>query len=560
MEFDVENLRGRRVIDRAGRTSMGDLWERQTWSCPDAVALVGEEGAFENPAHSRLTYAQADALANQVAHGLDAAGLSDGDIAALVCGNSVEALVAKIGMAKAGVVAAPLNPAWAPDVTAEVLQRIGAKAMIADAEYLPRLGEVLNTVGIPLLAAIGAAGVVSDDTPSFTEFTSGRPETEPPTVICGDDIWQLLFTSGTSAAPKAAMLSHHNTYYAALAWSNTLTLGLAHERDAVICSFLPVVFHTADVLMYAAWMVGGTVVIGRTVDPAKLATSMGDHRVTMLWAGMPAAVEAVAAAIEVDPAADASALRAVTYGWAPLPEETYDRLQRAVGHPVRVESIIGMTEVVVSHRFWLDEHEELYRRTTPRDNYVGLPAPLLAARLIDVDSGEVLPIEPGLLGEAVYRSPGLTAGYYRDRAATEEAMAGGWFHTGDLFGYGEGGQRMMVDRLKDVIKTGGENVSSIRVEAVLRRHPDVAQAAVVAVGHPRWGEAVTAAVVPAPGATVDPAGIISFCKQHLAGFEVPKAVVAVDSLPTSVGGKLQKHVIRDSLSASGLYAGSEDRS
>ncbi len=553
MEFDVENLRGRRVTDRASRTSVGDLWERQAWSNPDAIALVGEAGAYESAGHSRLSYGQADALANKVAHALAAAGLQDGDIAALVCGNSVEALVVKIGMAKAGVVAAPMNPAWPADVTAEVLQRIGAKALVSDAEYVPRLQRVLASVDVPLLTAIGVGGVAADGVPGFAEFTQGMPDTEPATVVCGDDIWQLLFTSGTSAAPKAAMLSHHNTYYAALAWSSTFTLGLAHERDAVICSFLPVVFHTADVLMYAAWLVGGSVVIGRTFDPVQMVSTIGQHRVTMLWAGMPQAVDAVANAIKADPGLDVSSLGSVTYGWAPLPEETYDRLQRAVGHPVRVQSIIGMTEVVVAHRFWLDEYEDLYRRTTPRDNYVGLPSPMLAARLVDVTTGDVLPMEPGGLGEVVYRSPALTAGYYLDEVATREAMKSGWFHTGDLFGYGEANQRMMVDRLKDVIKSGGENVSSIRVEAVLRRHEHVAQAAVIAVGHPRWGEAVTAVVEAVPGADPDPQEIIEFCKQHLAGYEVPKAVVIVETLPTSVGGKLQKHVIRDSINTSEIY-------
>ena len=558
----MSQLRGRRATERRNRASIGDLWERHIWSAPDALAIIAGEGAYEQADFARVTYGQADAAANQFAHALHGAGLEDRDVAVLVCGNSTEALVAKIGMAKAGVVVAPLNPVLAPDVIAEVLERIGAKAAIVDAEHLPRVAPVLKQLDIPVLAAIRVGGAGPDTTgewaelgslPTFAELIAAQPTQEPDTVISGDDIWQLLFTSGTSAAPKAAMLSHHNTYYAALAWSPTLTLGVSHERAVVFGSYLPIVFHTGDVLAYAAWLVGGTVVVGRSPDPAATARGISEHGITALWAGLPQAVAGVIAAFDANPEYSAASLASLTYGWAPLEESLYDGLQRVVCHPVKVQSIIGMTEVVVAHRFWLDEHEHLYRSTTPRDNYVGLPNPVLAARLLDPETGEVQPRTEGLLGEAVYRSPALTAGYYRDPESTQDAMAGGWFHTGDLFGYGVDGQRMMVDRLKDVVKSGGENVSSIRVEAVLEGHPDVLRAAVVGVPHPRWGEAVTAAIIPRAGHTPDAAELITHCKSRLAGYEVPKAIVLVEDLPTSVGGKLQKQAIRALLSARHLY-------
>lgn len=552
MGLDVDHLRGRRATDRRNRTSVGDLWERQTWSTPDALAVVAEDGAYESEAHRRLTYAEADALANRVAHALTAAGLRDGDVAVLVCGNSVEAMVTKIGMAKAGVVVAPLNPVLATDVIADVVQRIDARAAIVDAEHLPTVAATLEEQSVPVLATIAAAGQTADGVPPFADFVAGMPQTEPETIIHGDDIWQLLFTSGTSAAPKGAMISHHNTHYTGLAWSPSLALGVPHERDAVFCSFLPIVFHTADNLAYATWLAGGTVVIGRQPEPAALARAIGEHGVTFLWAGMPQMVQALVDAGREAPGSLAG-LASLTYGWAPLEEDIYDGLQEVVGHPVRVQSIIGMTEVVVAHRFWLDEHEDLFRRTTPRDNYVGLPHPLLAARLVD-ETGETVPRDEGRTGEAVYRSPALTSGYYRRPDETEEAMAGGWFHTGDLFGYGEGGQRLMVDRLKDVVKTGGENVSSIRVEAALRGHPEVVNAAVVPLPHPRWGEAVTAAVIPRAGAEPTPEDLIAHCRGRLAPYEVPKAVVLVDELPTSVGGKLQKHTVRQRLAALDLFA------
>ncbi len=543
MGIDVSSLRGRRVMDRRNRASIGDVFERQIWSRPDAVAIVAAADACEDPAHGQLTYGQADALANRIAHSLIDAGLQNGDVAVLVCDNSVEAIVTKVAMAKAGVVVAPLNPSLASEVIAEILTRIEAKAAIVDAEHLPRLASTLAGTNVQVLAAIGVGDTHVEGTPSIGEFTAGKPTTEPDVEIHGDDIWQLLFTSGSTAAPKAAMHSHHNTYYAALAWGPMLALRIPYERDAVFGSFLPVVFHTADAILVGTWLVGGTVVLGRRPDPKALARAISDEGVTTLWAGLPQFLAALVAAFEADPTTSAASLQTITYGWAPLEADIYDGIQRVVGHDVSVQSVIGMTEVVVSHRFWLDQHEDLYRRTTPHDNYVGLPNPLLAARIVDVEDN-TQPIAQGLTGEVVYRSPAMMSGYYRDEESTATAMRGEWFHTGDLFGYGEDGQRMMVDRLKDVVKTGGENVSSIRVEAVLEKHPGVARAAVVGMPHPRWGEAVTAAIILAPGATPTTEELIAYCKAHLAAYEVPKAVVLVDELPTSVGGKLQKHNVR----------------
>ena len=158
--------------------------------------------------------------------------------------------------------------------------------------------------------------------------------------------------------------------------------------------------------------------------------------------------------------------------------------------------------------------------------------------------GNDLAAEPGVAGEAVYRSPSMMAGYYRDEAATREAFRYGWFHSGDSCAYDENGLRIMLDRYKDIIKTGGENVSSLRVEAVLNQHPGVDTAVVIGLPHSRWGEAVTAVVVRQPGAEPTREEIVAFCRAVLAGYETPKDVVFVDSLPQTVGGKVLKYKLR----------------
>jgi acyl-CoA synthetase (AMP-forming)/AMP-acid ligase II len=200
------------------------------------------------------------------------------------------------------------------------------------------------------------------------------------------------------------------------------------------------------------------------------------------------------------------------------------------------------------YRFWLDEYPERVRSGAGAVNYVGVPNPLLAAKVIDAEGAD-LRTRPGIPGEAVFRSPALSAGYYRNEAATREAFADGWFHSGDSCTYEADGNQVMVDRYKDIVKSGGENVSSLRVEAVAVQHPDVAQVAVIGLPDERWGEMVTAVVVTRDGAEPDEAQVIRFCRERLAGYETPKRVVFVSEMPETVGGKILKYRLRADLAS-----------
>ena len=210
-------------------------------------------------------------------------------------------------------------------------------------------------------------------------------------------------------------------------------------------------------------------------------------------------VRAVDAVLTARPDLDARSLTVIVYGWAALPPATLASMKRHCGEDLCAFEIFGQTESISCHRFWPDEWPELYAATAPQHNYVGVPSPVLASTVLDPD-GRDLASQPGVAGEAVYRSPGMMAGYYRDKEATRHAFRYGWFHSGDSCAYDDAGLRVMLDRYKDIVKTGGENVSSLRVEAVLAQHPDVAKAAVIGLPHPHWSEAVTAVVVLRDGA------------------------------------------------------------
>jgi len=544
-DVDVTSLRYRRADRRWNRTAVGDMLERMTWSYPDRVALAGAAGAYGDARYASVSYADADATANRFANALLSRGLRAGHVVALLCENSVEAFLAKLGTAKAGLVVAPINPSLAPDVVTEILGRIEASLVVVDAELWPRLQGAVGAAGLRPDVTVEIGGPAPPGSVGFSAFVADQPDTEPDVTIHGDDIWELLFTSGTTATPKAVMLSHTSGTLGGYGFALSLTRGLRIEDDLVLCSYLPLVYHVGDTPFgLGTFAAGGTLVLGRRPEPDRIAETVASFAVTALWAGSPQLLRAVAERLEADPDRyPARSLRVVVYGWAALHPDVLASLQRVCAPELLAVGIFGQTECIPCHRFWPARDEDTYRATAPALNYVGVPSPLLASQVMAAD-GTSLEGRSGVPGEAVYRSPVIMAGYYKDPEATRHALRFGWFHSGDSCVYDERGLRIMVDRYKDVIKSGGENVSSLRVEAVLVQHPAVARAAVVGLPHEHWGEAVTALVVPRPGASVDAAELIGFCRSQLAGFETPKGVIVVDGLPETVGGKVLKYRLR----------------
>jgi acyl-CoA synthetase (AMP-forming)/AMP-acid ligase II len=550
MDLDVSSLHHRRAVHRWERVSVGDVLERLTWSYPDKEAIVGWAGAFGHAEHERLTYREANDLVNQLANGLLARGLRHGDRVMLFCENSVEAYLAKIGIAKAGMVCVPVNPTLAPDVVEHLIGQAEPAFAVVDAELWPRAEKPFRSMGLNPGITIPIGGGAIEGSVTFADFVRAQPVTEPDLEIHGDDIWQILFTSGTTALPKGAMISHHSSYFAAYSFSLTLTRGLHLECDLKLAAFLPIIYHVADqIFTFPAFLTGGTLVIGRRPAPAAIAEAISREAVTALWSGTPGMANALAGILQDERSTyDPRSLKVLVYGWAALAPGTLAMFKRLCGEDFVAVEIFGQTEAISCHRFWPDKWPETFRRTAPEQNYVGVPSPLLASTVMD-ESGGMLTGQPGVPGEAVYRSPAITAGYYKDEEATATAFRGGWFHSGDSCVYDDQGLRVMVDRYKDIVKSGGENVSSIRVEAVLHQHPAVTKAAVIGLPHEHWGEAVTAVIIANPAQVADEQELIAYCRSRLAGFETPKGVIFVDELPETVGGKVLKYKLRQQFHA-----------
>jgi len=349
--------------------------------------------------------------------------------------------------------------------------------------------------------------------------------------------------------PKAVMISHTYAYTAALGHALSYTRGLRFESDFRTCTFLPVIYHVGDhASVLSSLMCGGSIVFGRKPGGAITAEAVTREQVTCLWGGSPQFLAELVREVDANPLSyDLRSLTTIVYGWSVPAPGLVSALER-ICDGVFLIGLFGQTEAIACHRFRPDRWPETFRRTAPEVNYVGTPISLLGSIVVD-EHGNSLRDRPGVPGEALYRSPAMTSGYYRNPEATEEAFRDGWFHSGDSCTYDEDGLRIMVDRYKDIVKSGGENVSTLRVESVLLQHPSVATAAVVGVPDERWGEQVTAAVTAAYGQRVDEQAVIAFCRERLAGFETPKRVIVLDELPVTVGGKVLKYRLREMFSA-----------
>ena len=542
--FDTESLYNRRADHRWDRICVGDITERMTWSRPDEIAIVGWEGAYSAPQFANLTWRQADQLANRVANMLNSHGLKRGDRVMMICENSVEAYVFKLGAAKIGVVPTPLNPAFAVDVVRYLVGHLRPSFVIADAGTRPEVVRALFDAGAPVNITIRIEGDVIPGTKEFAEEVERHSNAEPVATVHGDDIWELLCTAGTTSMPKAVMLSHTYAYLAAYGMALTFTRGVDIESQVCVVSFLPIVYHVGDqALSMPALVAGGKLIIGRRPNPEAVAKAVIRHSATGVWGGSPQSIKQISNALEAL-APQHKTLSVMIYGWGAVEPEVLRRLEAWSKPGFQLVGIFGQTESIGCHRFWPAKQRALFEAAGSSKNYVGIPSPLLASTIMDDAGNDLLSTDQvNVPGEAVYRSPAIMAGYYLDPAATDRAFNGGWFHSGDSCLATENGTRIMIDRYKDLIKSGGENVSSMRVEARLYAHPGVLKAAVVGLSHERWDEAVTAFVVRADPYLEEQA-LIDWARAGLARFEVPKRIVFVDALPETVGGKVLKYRLR----------------
>ena len=499
--------------------TVGDFLERAGSAYADRVALVDEPG--ETGSFGRLTYAQLHRRARGMAAALDRMGVGPGERVAIVSPNSGRFLSSFFGVSGFGRVLVPINFRLNAQEVGYIVDHSGSTVLLVD----PELDEALAEVNVK--ERIVLDGV--QDRELFAEIGD---------AAAGPNRWDadenatcsINYTSGTTARPKGVQLTHRNCWLNAVVfgWHTTVT-----DRD-VLLHTLPMFHCNGWGMPYAATGMGARHVVLRKVDGEEILARIESEGVTLMC-GAPAVVAAVldAAAARREQGRTvpgAGTVRIVVAG-APPPSKIIERVGDELGW--EFIQIYGLTEtspLLTVNRAPLEWDDLDPPERARRLSRAGLPA--VGVKVRTDDDGEVLA-----------RSNHVFAGYWRQPEESAAVLGEGWFRTGDG-GFMDGPHLTIEDRKKDVIISGGENVSSIEVEGHLYQHPAVAEVAVIGVPDQRWGETVKALVVARPGTAVDEAELIEFCRKGLAHFKCPTSVELCDSLPRTATGKLQKFKLR----------------
>jgi fatty-acyl-CoA synthase len=511
------------AIARARQHSVGDLLRRTALRYPDKLAVVDGE--------RRVSFAEFDVAVNRTANALAARGLDKGDRLALLAHNSWQYAVLAFATAKIGVVLVPVNFMLGAEEIAFILRHSGAVGMVAEDALAPTAEKAMASAGL----ATGVCGWIgadpADGWEAVDDWWTVGPDHDPEVVVEDDDPLRLMYTSGTESRPKGVMLSSRSL----IAQYVSCVIDGGMSADDVEVHSLPM-YHCAqlDCFFSVDVYLGATSVILPRPDPAALLAAIEREQATKLFCP-PTVWISLLRHPDFD-ARDLSSLRKGYYGASAMPVEVLRELQRRLPN-VWFWNFYGQTEMAPLATI-LRPHEQL-----PKAGSAGRPSINVETRLVD-DEDE--PVPPGVVGEIVHRSPHAALGYYNDEEKTAEAFRGGWFHSGDLGVLSGDGFLSVVDRKKDMIKTGGENVASREVEEALFTHAAVAEVAVFGISHPYWVEAVTAAVVLKPDASVEAPELIAHARARLSGYKVPKYLVVVDSLPKNPSGKILKRELRES--------------
>lgn len=493
--------------------SVTDFIDRARTVYGDRVGVVDEP---DQPAPSLgdVTYAELAALARRQAARLDELGVEVGDRVAVVSHNSARLLTSFFGVAGSGRVLVPVNFRLRPDEVSYIVAHSGARVLYVD----PELDEVLSGVDVEHRFVIG------DDSDMFAaEGVEPRPwEPDESATAC------INYTSGTTARPKGVQITHRNI------WVNAVTFAMhaaVTDRDVYLHT-LPMFHANGWGMPFAMTGLGVPQVVLRKIDGAEILRRVRDHGVTVMCAA-PAVAAAVLEAAQTwegeIPGRDK--VRIIMAG-APPPTKTVVRVEEELGW--EFVQIYGLTETSPLLTFnrtraeWDDLPAEERASLLTRAG-----APALGVRLRTDEHGEVLA-----------RSNVVLEGYWEQPEESAKALADGWFHTGDGGVIGDDGYLTISDRKKDVIITGGENVSSIEVEDVLFSHPAVAEVAVIGVPSEKWGETIKALVVLAEGSDVTEAELIAWCKDKAAGYKAPTSIEFRELLARTATGKLQKFKLR----------------
>ncbi|MFI1204999.1 o-succinylbenzoate--CoA ligase [Streptomyces sp. NPDC020883] len=489
---------------------LGSWPARRARKTPHRTALIHHD--------TTTTYAELYARTTRLAHALRARGIRRGDRIAYLGPNHPSFLETLFAAGTLGAAFVPLNTRLAGPETAHQLADSGAKVLVFAPSHAGLVAGLPGTAGVRTYLEVGA------DYEEAVAGASAEPFDEP---VAADDICIIMYTSGTTGRPKGAMLTHGN-----LTWNAVNVLvdtDLTADERALVSAPL---FHTAglNMLTLPVLLKGGTCVLADAFDPDATFDLVERHRITFMF-GVPTMFDQVARHPRWAEA-DLSSLRTLNCGGSPVPTPLIARYQE---RGLTFLQGYGMTEAAPGTLFLDAEH------AVGKAGSAGVPHFFSDVRVVRPD---LTPVDVGETGEVVVRGPHVMAGYWGLPEETAACFKDGWFRSGDAARIDEDGYVSIVDRIKEMIISGGENIYPSEVEGHLLAHPAVAECAVIGVPDDKWGEVPRAVLVPRQGVALDPDEVLASLAGRLAKYKIPKSVVIADELPRTASGKLRKAQVR----------------
>lgn len=483
----------------------------------------------------QLTYRQLAERVRRLAAAFRSRGLERGDRVAIVDWNSHRYLETYYACAHAGLVLMPVNSRLTSGELVSILQDADARALLFSEPFTNLYVDVAASKLVETVIGLGLPkrpnGVLD-----YEEQIASAMSLRAPEPVELDAITLIYYTSGTTGEPKGVCLTNRNMYCGAL--DGLITLGAIRSDSWLHTGPL---FHLATSwAVYAMPLIGAAQLVMH-FDPVRAVDLMARENVTMT--SMPGSILGMVADMVRTQSVDLPALRTIIYGGAPTPmgvlQKAFAALPAALTHVYGITELAGFVTTLLPADHVFEGPEKLVRRTAS----AGQAVPLVDVRVVD-DNGQDVGV--GEIGEIVCGGPKVMAGYWRKPGRTTEVIRNGWYHTGDMGILDEERFLTIVDRKKDMIISGGENVYSVEVESVISLHPDVLEVAIIGVPHPQWGEAVKAVIVPRAGVQSTAEDIIEFCRGRIAGYKIPKSVdFYSEPLPKTGPGKIAKRALRD---------------
>jgi fatty-acyl-CoA synthase len=493
-------------------------------------------GVVDGP--KRFTYAEYGERADRLAGALRARGLGTGDVVSFLSFNCHQLLEAYYGVLQAGAILNPINIRLTPEEIVYVLMHSGTRAIVFHASLRP-LAEKLRALltNVPFIACESPAPIdwAEDYEQALAEAT---PLAANPDAVDENAVAELFYTSGTTGQPKGVALTHRSLYLHALTAMPAMKVG----DDDVMLHVVPLFHVNGWGTPHTLTAAGGRHVMLRKFDPTELLRLVQEERVTKLL-GVPAIFNALLNHPQLDQF-DLSSLRVAILGGAP----SSLHLVRAIEDRIGCQAIVGygLTETSPAIMLsWAKDSLAGDRETRLAcQAKTGMPIVGTRTRVVDINGADVAP-DGRQVGEIIVRGNVVMDGYYRDPRATDHAIRDGWFYTGDMATVDEEGYTLIVDRKKDIIISGGENISSVEIENAIGGHPAVLECAVIAVPDSQWGEVPLAVVVVKPDITLAEADLREFLSGRLAHFKLPKHIHFAEQLPRGGTGKVLKTRLRE---------------